>query len=76
MPIDKIKPVCGYTLEMMAEGLGLEPNTVKQRLFVAGERPITTKAIWSKKSFKRIENVVKGRPAKKTKKSITRKDGD
>ena len=73
---ETLKPISGYTLEMMAEALGVNKSTVKQRLFVAEEHPITTKAIWSKKSFEKIKNVTMGRPKGRRKKSIPRKDGN
>ena len=60
-----MKEYRGYTMAVMAEALGIAPNTLKQRLFVANEHPITTEPIWSKKSFDKVK-VVKsiGRPPK------------
>ena len=68
-----MKPVSGFTIKMMAAEIGLDPNTIKQRLFVAKEHPITTGALYSKKAFEKIKAVHKGRPRKKP---ILQKDGN
>jgi len=55
----------GLTISEMAAELGLAPNTVMQRLFVAGIKPITKEAIYDKAAIEVIRNVpTKGRPRK------------
>ena len=63
----------GLTMTEMAAELGLERNTVMQRLFVAGIKPITKEAIYDKSALEAIRNVPgKGRP----KKPAESKEGD
>jgi len=55
----------GYTISEMAEALGIAPNTVMQRLFVAKIKPITKEALYDKSALEAIRNVPgKGRPKK------------
>jgi predicted ArsR family transcriptional regulator len=55
----------GLTIKEMADILGIEPSAVKQRLFVAGIKPITKDAIYDKSVLNVIENAPgKGRPRK------------
>ena len=55
----------GYTIKEMADILGIEPNTVKQRLFTAGLKPIIREAVYDKTALEIIRNVKgKGRPPK------------
>jgi hypothetical protein len=56
----------GFTAEEMGKILGIEENTVLQRLYVAGIKPLTKKAIYDKSALEAIRNVPgKGRPPKK-----------
>jgi len=49
----------------MAAKLGIERNTVMQRLFVAKIKPVTKEAIYDKSALEAIRNVPgKGRPPK------------
>jgi predicted ArsR family transcriptional regulator len=55
----------GITISEMAEALGIAPNTVMQRLYVAGIKPITKEALYDKSALETIRNVPgKGRPPK------------
>jgi hypothetical protein len=55
----------GMTITEMAEILEIAPNTVMQRLYVAGIKPITKEAIYDKSALEAIRNVPgKGRPPK------------
>jgi predicted transcriptional regulator len=55
----------GLTIKEMAEMLGIEPSAVKQRLFVAGIKPITKDAVYDKSVLDVIKNAPsKGRPRK------------
>jgi predicted transcriptional regulator len=55
----------GYTISEMAKELGIAPNTVMQRLFVAKIKPITKEALYGKAALEAIRNVPgKGRPKK------------
>jgi hypothetical protein len=55
----------GMTISEMAEVLGIAPNTVMQRLYVAKIKPITKEAIYDKSALEAIRNVPgKGRPRK------------
>ncbi len=57
----------GVTISEMAEILGIAPNTVMQRLYVAGIKPITKEAVYDKSALEAIRNVPgKGRPKKQT----------
>jgi hypothetical protein len=57
--------VKGFTIKEMATILGIAPNAVKQRLSVAGLKPITREAIYSRETLEAIRNVPgKGRPRK------------
>ena len=56
----------GLTIKEMAEILGIPPDTVKNRLFVANIKPITKAAVYDKSALEVIRNVQgKGRPRKK-----------
>jgi predicted ArsR family transcriptional regulator len=53
------------TVTEMATELGIEPNAVRQRLFVAGIKPIVKEALYAPDALERIRNVPgKGRPPK------------
>jgi hypothetical protein len=55
----------GITISEMAEILGIAPNTVMQRLYVAGIKPMTKEALYDKSALEAIRNVPgKGRPPK------------
>jgi hypothetical protein len=55
----------GFTAEEMGKILGIEENTVLQRLYVAGIKPLTKKAVYDKSALEAIRNVPgKGRPPK------------
>jgi len=55
----------GWTITEMAAKLGIERNTVMQRLFVAKIKPVTKEAIYDKSALEAIRNVPgKGRPPK------------
>jgi hypothetical protein len=55
----------GLTISEMAEILGIAPNTVMQRLFVAKIKPISKEAIYDRSALEAIRNVPgKGRPRK------------
>ena len=57
----------GWTTSEMAVELGIEPNAVRQRLYVAKIKPITAEAIYDKSALEAIRNVPgKGRPKKET----------
>jgi predicted ArsR family transcriptional regulator len=53
------------TVKEMAEKLGLDPTVVKQRLFVAGVKPLTTAALYDPSALDVVKNSPgRGRPAK------------
>ena len=55
----------GLTITEMAAELGIAPNTVMQRLFVAKIKPVTKEAIYDKSALEAIRDVPgKGRPKK------------
>jgi hypothetical protein len=54
----------GWTIREMALELGIPPNTVKQRVFQAGIRPITREAIYPPDTLDRIREAPMGRPPK------------
>ena len=55
----------GITISEMAEKLGIEKNTVLQRLYVAKIKPKTREAIYDNSALEAIRNVPgKGRPPK------------
>jgi hypothetical protein len=55
----------GLTAEEMGKILKIEENTVLQRLYVAGIKPLTKKAVYDKSALEAIRNVPgKGRPKK------------
>jgi predicted ArsR family transcriptional regulator len=55
----------GMTITEMAEILGIAPNAVMQRLYVAKIKPITKEALYDKSALEAIRNVPgKGRPPK------------
>jgi hypothetical protein len=57
----------GLTITEMATELGLAPNAVMQRLYVAGIKPISKEAIYDPSALEAIRNVPgKGRPKKVT----------
>jgi hypothetical protein len=57
----------GYTLNELAELLGLPYNTVKARVFRANIKPITKDALYDKAVLKILKNTPgKGRPPRKT----------
>jgi hypothetical protein len=57
----------GMTISEMAKILGLERDTVKMRLHVAGIKPITKEAIYDDSAIETIREVSKGgRPPKDT----------
>jgi hypothetical protein len=58
--------VTGITVKEMAESLGLSINTIYQRLYVAGIKPLTSEALYAPSALDAIRNVKgKGRPPKK-----------
>jgi hypothetical protein len=55
----------GLTMPEMAEILGIDENTVKQRLWKARIKPLTTKAVYPKGALEVIREVPSvGRPPK------------
>jgi hypothetical protein len=55
----------GLTISEMAEILGIAPNTIMQRLFVAKIKPISKEAVYDRSALEAIRNVPgKGRPRK------------
>ena len=55
----------GYTISEMAKELGIAPNTVMQRLYVAKIKPITKEALYDKSVLEILKNTPgKGRPKK------------
>lgn len=53
------------TVTEMAAELGIEPNAVRQRLFVAGIKLIVKEALYTPDTLERIRNVPpRGRPKK------------
>jgi predicted ArsR family transcriptional regulator len=57
--------VVGITVAEMAAELGIKPNAVYQRLYVAGIKPITHDALYAPEALEKIRNVPgKGRPRK------------
>jgi predicted ArsR family transcriptional regulator len=55
----------GMTITEMAEILGIAPNTVMQRLYVAKIKPVTKEALYDKSALEAIRSVPgKGRPPK------------
>jgi hypothetical protein len=55
----------GMTIGEMAAILGIAPNTVMQRLYVAKIKPISKEAIYDKSALEAIRNVPgRGRPPK------------
>jgi len=59
----------GLTIKEMAEILEIPINTVKQRIFVAGIKPLTREAVYPPDTVEAIRNVPgKGRPRKNDKK--------
>jgi CO/xanthine dehydrogenase Mo-binding subunit len=55
----------GLTVAEMAEKLGIKETTVRQRLMIAGIKPITHSPVYPAAALETIRNVPgKGRPAK------------
>jgi hypothetical protein len=54
----------GWTIRELAEILGIPPNTVKQRVFQAGIKPITREAIYPPDTLDLIKEAPMGRPKK------------
>jgi transcriptional regulator with XRE-family HTH domain len=54
----------GWTLKELAKELGISPNTVKQRVFQAGIKPITREAIYPPDTLDKIREAPMGRPKK------------
>jgi hypothetical protein len=55
----------GLTMPEMAEILELDENTIKQRIWKAKIKPLTTKAVYPREALEAIRNVPgKGRPPK------------
>jgi hypothetical protein len=54
----------GWTIKEMALKLDIPPNTVKQRVFQAGIKPITREAIFPPDTLDRIREAPMGRPPK------------
>jgi predicted ArsR family transcriptional regulator len=55
----------GITIKEMAKILKIPENTVKQRIFVAGIKPLTREAIYAAETLEVIRNVpTRGRPRK------------
>jgi predicted ArsR family transcriptional regulator len=55
----------GITISEMAEKLGIDKNTILQRLYVAKIKPITKEALYATSALKAISDVPgKGRPKK------------
>jgi predicted ArsR family transcriptional regulator len=58
----------GLTMPEMAEILGIDENAVKQRLWKARIKPLTTKAVYPKEALEVIREVPSvGRPVKSQK---------
>jgi predicted ArsR family transcriptional regulator len=55
----------GWTIKEMAQKLGIPPNTIKQRVFQAGIKPITREAIYPLDTLDRIRDAPMGRPKAK-----------
>jgi hypothetical protein len=58
----------GWTIKEMALKLDILPNTVKQRVFQAGIKPITREAIYPPDTLDRIREAPMGRPKAKPEK--------
>jgi predicted ArsR family transcriptional regulator len=57
--------VNGLTITELSKELGIKPNAVRQRLFVAGIRPIVVEKIYPPETLEIIRDVRgKGRPPK------------
>jgi len=55
----------GLTVEEMAKALKLKPTTIRQRLMIAGIKPITKSPLYDKSALEKIRNVKSvGRPPK------------
>ena len=55
----------GFTISELAKELGIKPNAVRQRLFVAGIKAIVEEKIYPPDTLDKIRNVPgKGRPPK------------
>lgn len=52
------------TIQEMSKKLGVEPNTVKQRLFQHNIKPVSKDALYELSAFDVIKNVEMGRPKK------------
>ncbi len=50
----------------MADKLGEKPNTVNQRLFQAGIKPVSKDAIYEETALEAIQSIQMGRPKKPT----------
>jgi predicted ArsR family transcriptional regulator len=55
----------GITVPELAEKLGISENTVRQRIHVAGIKPIIKVAIYPTDTLEKIKNIKMGRPKKK-----------
>ena len=53
------------TVSEMAKILEIKPNTVKQRLFQKGIKPISKEALYETAALEAIKQVPMGRPPKK-----------
>jgi len=54
----------GLTVKEMASILGIEPNTVRQRLFQKGIKPFSKDALYHPSALDSIRDVQMGRPPK------------
>jgi predicted ArsR family transcriptional regulator len=54
----------GITVPELAEKLGISENTVRQRIHVAGIKPLIKVTIYPPDTLDRIRNVSMGRPPK------------
>ena len=60
-----MKDMKGITISEMAKELGIDKNTVAQRLFVAKIKPMTREALYALSTLEAIRSVPgKGRPKK------------
>jgi hypothetical protein len=61
--------ISGYTLSELSTILGIPSNTIKQRLFIAGIKPLTREAIYPASALEAIKDIKIGRPPKQNDKN-------
>jgi hypothetical protein len=60
----------GWTVTELAKELGIDENTVAQRINRAGIKPVSYKALYPPDTFDRIKDARRGRPAKPQKPTV------